>query len=143
MPILNYTTQIKTEKTIMEIQQILVKQGATKIVTDYSDGLPIAVTFWLKLNDQMIAFSLPANYSGVLISMRKNKKVPKRLLTDDQALRVSWRIIKNWVEAQTAIVEAQLAEMAEVFLPYAITKNGSTLYKEISSSNMLMLKTAL
>jgi hypothetical protein len=34
MAILNYTTSIKCEKTIMEIQQCLVKHGATKIVTD-------------------------------------------------------------------------------------------------------------
>jgi hypothetical protein len=39
-----------------------------------------------------------------------------------------------------AIVEAQLAEMAEVFLPYAITKKGNTLYKEVKESGMLMLE---
>jgi hypothetical protein len=38
-----------------------------------------------------------------------------------------------------AIVEAQLADIAEVFLPYAITKSGETLYKEIQSNGMLML----
>jgi hypothetical protein len=140
MAILNYTTSIKAEKTIMEIQQCLVKHGASKIVTDYTDQIPTAVTFCLVLNDNMVAFALPANYSGVLKSMRNDKKVPKRLLTDEQALRVSWRIIKDWVEAQMALVEAQLADVAEVFLPYAITKNGNTLYEEIGSSGLLMIE---
>jgi len=42
-------------------------------------------------------------------------------------------------EAQMAIVEAQLCDMAEVFLPYAITKNGMTLYREIQSNGMKLL----
>ncbi len=140
MAILNYTTSIASEKTIMEIQKCLVKHGATKIVTDYTDQTPTAVTFCLILNGNLTAFSLPANYSGVLKSMKSDSKISRRLLTDEQALKVSWRIIKNWVEAQMAIVEAQLADVAEVFLPYAITKSGTTLYKEIESNGMLMLK---
>ena len=106
MAILNYTTSIKSEKTIMEITQCLVKHGATKIVTDYDseDGTPLGLTFCLTINEQIIAFSLPANYKGVLEAMRTDSKVPRRLLTCDQALKVSWRIIKTWVEGQMAIV---------------------------------------
>jgi len=39
----------------------------------------------------------------------------------------------------SAIVEAELAGMAEVFLPYAITKKGNTLYKEIENDNKILL----
>lgn len=138
MAILNYTTSIKVEKTIMEITKCLVDHGATKIVTDYSEGLPLSVTFCLNLHGNTTAFTLPANYNGVLKAMKSDPKVPRRLLTDEQALRVSWRIVKTWVEAQMAIVEANLADMAEVFLPYAITKDGTTLYKSIASSDMLL-----
>ncbi|HEY3525282.1 MAG TPA: hypothetical protein VGK47_03725 [Nitrososphaeraceae archaeon] len=87
----------------------------------------------------MVAFSLPANYSGVLKAMQKDKKIPRSKCTIEQAQRVSWRIVKDWVEAQMAIVEAQLADMAEVFLPYAITKSGTTLYKEIQSGGLKLL----
>lgn len=72
--------------------------------------------------------------------MRNDRKVPRRLITDEQALRVSWRIIKVWVDAQIALVEAQLADVTEVFLPYAITKNGNTLYQEIGQSGLLLLE---
>ena len=54
------------------------------------------------------------------------------------SIKLSWRIIKNWVEAQMALVEADIAEVAEVFLPYAI-KDGTTLYKSIRANGMLML----
>lgn len=139
MAILNYTTSISCEKTIGEIQQCLVKHGAMKIVTDYSEGLPSAVTFCLMLNGNMIAFSLPANYDGVLQALKKDKKVPHRLCTKEQALKVSWRIVKDWVEAQMAIVEAKLADVAEVFLPYAIHKSGQTLYAHMKSNSEMLL----
>jgi hypothetical protein len=133
MAILNYTTSISAEKSIGEITKCLVKHGANKVVTDFENGLPIAVTFCLTLNDKLTAFKLPANYNGVLKAMKNDKKVPKNRCTEEQAMKTSWRIIKDWVEAQMAIVEAQLADMAEVFLPYAITKNGNTLYVEMQS----------
>lgn len=138
MGILNYTTQIDFEKTIQEISKILVRHGATKISTDYRNNIPVAVTFCLTLNGSMVGFALPANYDGVFKAM-KNGNVPRKLLTEEQALRVSWRIIKDWVEAQCALTEAKLADVAEVFLPYAITKTGNTLYKEIQENGMLML----
>lgn len=37
---------------------------------------------------------------------------------------------------------AQLADIAEVFLPYAITKNGTTVWKEVQGNGMLMLQPA-
>lgn len=140
MSILNYTTSIKCEKTIMEIQQCLVEHGATKIVTDYTDQAPTGVTFCLMINDKLIGFSLPANYSGVLRAMQNDNSVPRRLVNDEQALKVSWRIIKTWITAQMALVEAELADVAEVFLPYAVASNGMTLYNKIKSGNMKMLE---
>jgi hypothetical protein len=139
MAILNYTTSIESERSISEINKCLVKHGADKIVTDYSGQIPISVTFSLLLNGSRIAFSLPANSQGVLQAMKKDCKVPNSKCTLEQAQRVAWRILKDWVEAQMAIVEAQLAEMSEVFLPYAITKSGTTLYKEIQSNNQILL----
>ncbi len=140
MAILNYTTSIDSEKSISEIQKCLVKHGADKIVTDYTGLIPSAVTFSLMLNGNRVAFSLPANHVGVLKAMQKDKKVPNSKCNAEQAQRVAWRIVKDWVEAQMAIVEAQLAEMTEVFLPYAITGNGNTLFNEIKNNHQLLLK---
>ncbi len=139
MAILNYTTTISCEKSISEIQKCLVKHGAHKIVTDYQNGFPVSLTFCLTMNNRIIGFNLPANYSGVLKAMKNDKKIPRAKCTNEQAQRVAWRILKDWVLAQMAIVEAQMADVAEVFLPYAITKVGTTLYKEIQSNGMLML----
>ena len=140
MAILNYTTKVDSSKTIVEITKSLVDHGARKIVSDYDEnGTPTSVTFLLPINDNMVAYSLPANYSGVLKAMQNNKKVANHLCNKEQAVRVSWRILKDWIEAQLAIVEADLADMAEVFLPYAVTPSGNTLYQEIKNNPKLLL----
>lgn len=133
MAILNYTTKINHYQTISEIQQCLARRGAQKIIIDNNaEGIPVSVSFMILWNEKPVAFQLPCNFKGVLKSMERNKKVTRSLCTEEQALRVGWRIVKVWVEAQMAIVEAEVATMAEVFLPYAISKNGKTLYDLIS-----------
>lgn len=139
MAILNYTTKIDPVKTVSEITKILVKHGAKKIVADYDDnGSPVAITFMVSVQDNPIAYSLPANHRGVLKAMQK-QRVERRYQTEDQAKRVAWRIVKDWIEAQVAIVQAEVADMAEVFLPYAVTKNGNTLYNELKGNPKLLL----
>lgn len=139
MAILNYTTSIASEKSIGEIQKCLVAHGAHKIVTDYSNGIPVSVTFALSIKDRMIAFSLPANHAGVLKAMERDKRVPRSRCNSEQAQRVAWRIVKDWIVAQMALIDAQVAEMAEIFLPYAITQNGNTLYRELQDGGMKMI----
>jgi hypothetical protein len=143
MPILNYTTKVDSYKTINEIQQILARNGVKKMIMDNDlQGNPVALTFCINWNGTMTAFSLPCNFEGVLRAMEKNNKVPRSLCNENQALRVGWRIIKDWVEAQMAIVEAQLSSIAEVFLPYAITKTGATLYEYLNNDKSLLLPDA-
>lgn len=138
MPILNYTTGIAAEKTIGEIQKNLASHGATAILAEYDgNGNIVMLKFKIPVNGQLIGYQLPSDWRPVLKVMESHPKVPRRLCTQEQALRVSWRIIKDWVEAQMAIVETQMAPLDEVFLPYAITKSGRTLYYHVQESNLL------
>lgn len=137
--ILNYTTKIDYHKTISEIQQVLSRGGATKMIVDNDENrLPTSLTFCINWKGSLLAFTLPSKFEGVLKAMKKSSKVPRSLCTEEQALRVGWRILKSWVEAQMAIVEAELAETAEVFLPYAVTKSGETLYNHIQGDTKLL-----
>ncbi len=135
MPILNYSTKIDSNKTLSEIQRILQNAGAKKMIIDNDGTNPISLTFCIQWNGFMTAFCLPCNFEGVLKAMEKNKKVPRSMCNREQAVRVGWRILKDWVSAQGAIVEAEVATLAEVFLPYAVTKDGDTLYKHIDKSD--------
>ncbi|MCX6216519.1 hypothetical protein [Spirosoma sp.] len=140
MAILNYTTKIDPIKTISEIQQCLVKHGARKIITDFdSSGLAVGVTFHVELDGQAVYFALPCNWQGVLLAMQKDKKIPRSNCTAAQAQRTGWRIVKDWIEAQMAIVEAGLASVPEVMLPYALLTDGQTMYQRMKSDRTLLL----
>ena len=134
MAILNYTTIISANKTAGEVQQALAKFGASRVAMEYDDnGQPSGVSFVLMIdrngNNFPVEFKLPANVEGVLQHVKGENKLPARLRNREQATRVTWRILKDWIEAQLAIIEAEVAEPAQVLLPYAVAANGQTMYE--------------
>jgi len=134
MPILNYTTKIDPTRTVGEIQTILAKAGVTAVSIEYRQTQPVAVVFTLDVAGQPVNFRLPSRWQGVQKRLQEDG-VTKRLQSEEQAIRVAWRIVKDWVEAQLAIVEAGVAEMPEVFLPYAVNpQSGKTLYQEFEGN---------
>lgn len=140
MPLLNYTTKIDAFKTISEIQQLLAKAGASAIMTDYDqNGYIVSLSFKIRLNDNEIAFKLPTDWRPVLQVLERQNGVPRSLQTQEQALRVAWRITKAWVEAQVAFIETMMVTTAQVFLPYAITKDGSSVYEYLANNTGLLL----
>lgn len=139
MPLLNYTTGIPADKSVAEIQKCLAMHGASSILADYdNEGQVVAISFRIVIDEQPILFRLPSDWRPVLKIIETNPKVPRRLKNKEQALRVSWRIIKDWVEAQMAIVETRMVKVDQVFLPYAVARNGQTLYEAVKASNLLL-----
>ena len=88
---------------------------------------------------------LPANVERVREVLRQQKNNPRnrnRSQIDDsrdQAERVAWRIVKDWLAAQLAILETKMVDVQQVFLPYFLNRQGQTLY-EVYSSGALMLE---
>jgi hypothetical protein len=56
-----------------------------------------------------------------------------------EAVRVAWRIVKDWVEAQMALVETQMVSTQDVFLPYAVMGDGKTLAEHVRESPRFLL----
>lgn len=140
MPLLNYTTQVDSFKTIGEISQLLAKAGASAVMHDYDDnGYIIALSFKIKLNDQAIAFKLPTDWRPVLRVLENQAGVPRKLQSQEQALRVAWRITLSWIAAQVAFIETMMVTTAQVFLPYAVTNTGQSLYEYIGQNTNLLL----
>jgi len=141
MPILKYTTKVEAAKTAMEIQKCLADHGANAILNEYDDeGYIIALSFTMKINDRDISFRLPSDWRPVLEVLKQDPKVPERCCTQEQALRVAWRIIKTWVEAQMAFIETRMVRMEQVFLPYVVMPDGGTLSDKILKDPRFLLK---
>jgi len=138
MAILNYTTSITTEKTASEIQKKLAMAGAQAVMSEYDeDGIMCAMSF--RINN--LFFRLPINIIGVHNALMDDRNIGKRFKTYEQASRVAWRIVKDWIEAQIAIIQAGQAELEQVFLPYAQNQNGKTVYEIIKESGFKQITT--
>lgn len=117
MPLLNYTTTIDVHKTLGEIQKILVAHGARKLMYDYSeDGHIQSLSFSIIIPEGERGIRLPANVPAIFEVLKQEKKAGKIKTNPnfDQAERVAWRIIKDWVEAQMAILESQMVQIEEI-----------------------------
>lgn len=146
MTLLNYTTEIDPEKSIAEIQKTLAAHGANAILAEYENGNVSAISFRITVDGKVIGFRLPSDWRPVLKVLEQQKERLRRAgqrkhenirVNETQARRVAWRIVKDWVEAQMAIIELQMASLDQVFLPYAMTPSGRTLYEVAKTSNLL------
>ena len=125
MPILNYTTKVDIYTTLGAIQGQLVKHGAKKIMQDYDEqGKIISLSFLINTPVGERGIRLPANVDAVHKVLTRQKVKCDR----EQAERVAWRIVKDWVEAQMAILESEMVQLDEIFLPYMVNDNGQTLF---------------
>ena len=130
MPLLNYTTKIEAHKTAAEIQEILAKHGAKAILIEYDNGQVSALSFQAATPHGDIGFRLPINAEATLRVLQKTN-APPRFTTKEHAVRVSWRIVKDWVEAQMAILETRMVTLDQIFLPYMVFPEGDTLYQRM------------
>ena len=135
--IANYSTTVTALKSMGEIQGILVAHGAKAIMTNYGDaGEPESLSFIVKTQFGEMPFRLPANVErvqAVLNKQRVRSSVPR-----DMATRVAWRILKDWVRAQMAILETEMVSIEQIFLPYMQNQDGKILF-DIMLDNHLQL----
>lgn len=141
MGILNYSTKIDPHITAGELSGKLAVLGANQVSIEYDERrLPAGISFVVMISGSHIMFKLPCKWQGVLSAMRKDRSISKSYQTEEQARRVAWRIVKDWVEAQMAIIQAESADLAEVFLPYAINPGTvETLYQSFTSDPQNLL----
>lgn len=131
--ILNYTTDVPAGRTLGEIVGLLVAKKASSINTDYDEaGRARALTFVIRIGDNLIPFRMEPNVQGVLRKLPSSSDIAR-------AERVAWRILLRWVEAQMAMVESTQAEMGQVFLPYAVKPSGETIWQAFQMSNTKQL----
>jgi hypothetical protein len=133
--LLNYTTSISAAKTVGEIQSKLAKAGAHQILHEYDGaGNVSALSFRIETRFGDMTFRLPANIEAVekiLAAQYREGRVSRKFMEKEQATRVGWRILKDWVEAQLALIETGMVTVEQVFLPYAQNAAGQTIYEAL------------
>lgn len=142
MAILNYTTTVDSFKTVSEIEYILMKHKAKSIMKNYDGESITGLSFLIDTGFQQIPVRLPVKVDECLEVLKREKKNSPRSsikATREQAERVAWRILKDWIEAQMALLDIEMVEMQEIFLPY-IEIQGQTIYEKLEQKNFLLLE---
>ena len=139
--ILNYTTTVDAFKTVSEIEYILMKHNAKSIMKNYDGESITGLSFLIDTGVQQISVRLPVKVDECLQVMKREKREnPRKQIRDtrEQAERVAWRIMKDWVEAQMALLDIEMVRFEEIFLPYIETNTGQTVYERLEEQQFLL-----
>lgn len=134
---LNYTTTIPVHQTVVECQSILASAGASSVAVHFEDGRPAGLSFTLKTPHGMRAFTLPVDIPAMqavlkkadFSSLKASRSKLDQLVSLEHAGMVAWRVVKDWLEANLALIAAQMATLDSVMLPFLHVDGERTLYQ--------------
>lgn len=141
MGLLNYTTEVEASKSVGEIIALLAKGGAQHISQQFDGACNcVGIDFSIKTQWGLVGFRLPADPVPVIATLKAQALrgiIPKRFMHDAaQARRVAWRIQKQALEAQLALIELGSVKIEQVMFAYAIMPStNKTLYDTYKESN--------
>lgn len=138
MGTLNWSTKVPVGRTTGEVLGMLAAAGADEVMTRYVERRPAGVTFTLTGPGGKAAFALPIDSAGIATLLADQVRTGEirpggglsrdRLLSAEHAERVAWRVAKDWLEAQLALVAARMVTFDQVMLPYLLVDRDTTLY---------------
>jgi hypothetical protein len=140
----NYTTDVPVDRTIVEIERMLTKNGATSILKEYVGERPVGLSFIVNTSRGPMPVKMPVRVDKVkdVFKLQVSKGVLDRKYWggewgDAQAARVGWRILRDWLDAQLALINVEMSSMTEIFLPYVYSeKLGQTVYDMFESGQL-------
>lgn len=132
MALKNTYTKLPAGRHIQMAQDALIIAGATGISTFFDEGRVVGLAFTINISGNTIQFKLPINWRNFQNVLHAENN--RRAHEDDYAYRVAWACTADWIEAQMAFIESENVTLPQVFLPYAVTKNGDTLYEQIAKN---------
>ena len=147
MAIKNYTSDKPIERIFAELQHALGTHGAKHISFEYGDdGKVHGVSFTIKVHERFIPIKLPARVENAQAVLKKqwdegvisHKRGKEQTYGYEQAYRVAWRNILDWVQAQMALLEIGMAKIEEVFLPYMQDREGVTFFERMEQRGFLL-----
>lgn len=135
MALKNTYSTLPASRYIEKIEFALVSGGASGIGKVYEGGKITGLQFTLVIKNIPVNFKMPVGWKKVQ-QVLKNE-MAKRADEDDYAYRVSWAILCDWVEAQMAIIASENVTMPQLFLPFAVARDGTTLFDSVMKNNLL------
>ena len=132
--IANYTTKVAARRSLNEIMSMLAENGARHVLIDHDiEGQPCSLAF--RIRDT--AFKLPI-YPKEVIATLEMDGAAARYRTTEHANDIAWRIVRDWLRAQLALIESGMVALDEIMLPYALTDGGMTALERYRAGTLLL-----
>jgi hypothetical protein len=146
--ILNYTTNVPVRQTMGECQEILMHAGADTVAVTMANREPTGLSFRVDTPFGLRSYALPVNVDGVYAALHNahangqitgtsRGRSAQSLTTRKHAQMVAWRIAKDWLESQMAIIEAGMAQLPQIMMPYELVGPGKTMWEEVQERRAL------
>lgn len=131
----NYCARADTmQGNAQKIQYALSRIGAKTVSFEYANnGQMSGIGFVIKTLQGEFPVQLPARvdkvaqvmYGSSLADLSETKKL--------QSYVTAWANIRDWVDAQCALIETEMVKTEEVFLPYFTDGAGKTFFENIEN----------
>ena len=129
MSIANYSTDVPVSRTLGHVMGMLAAAGASSITQHVGeDKAIIGIDFAIQTESGWQGYRMPVRIDAVHAVLRADR-LPPRQQTREHAARVAWRIAHDWLRAQIALIEADMASLPEVMFPYARLGDGQTAFE--------------
>ena len=137
----NYTSTVPAERSVSDIEDLLVRAGAKSISKEYANNEVSALNFVIKNpeTELHIGVRLPANQDAVFQVLKKGRSPRARPARGweqrlrEQSRRTAWKLMYDWCAVQLSLIEMKQAEMLQVFLPY-VWSGQQSFYEHIKAS---------
>lgn len=143
MNIKNYTSEVPADRSILELENTLIKMGATAISKEYENGKITCINFAIINDKNKIPFKLPARIGAIrklFLSKLNSPTQRQKENAEKQAERTAWKNLKEWVQLQHTMIILEQIEFMEAFMPYAMSlSSGKSLFETMKENGFKQL----
>ena len=141
--LLNYSTKKAAEESAEEIKTKLMSHGVQDVKFDFGEVVVTIEFLRSKLitKNEMASYKITTKIAPVYKVLKDQEWSGeiKIAITQSQAKRVAWRIVKRWIDAQLAFVETGMLSFDEVFLSYKVDEGtGLSLIEEYQTKQLML-----
>ena len=130
MKLKNYTSSSPLPNIFNAIEKTLAEHKAKQIIRDYDgQGRISSISFVIDTSKGSIGIRLPARFDKVERLFQEQGINYK----PEQPYRTAWATLRDWIDAQMALIDWEMVKPEEVFLPYAVNRDGRTYFEVIES----------
>jgi hypothetical protein len=134
----NYTSEMTIERSIERIEKAVVAAGAIQFYKEYKEGIVVGVVFVIPTKQGEMPIRLPARSEQAAKKIYGSGAISGAQW--EQAKRTAWANLRDWVEAQMALIQTEMVQVEEVFLPYWAVNKSQTLFEVMKQNDYKLPK---